>query len=247
MKKKAIRSAFLILITLVIVPATSAYSLTPRLSDADSLSTSTWHKIEGESSPDAGVFRFINTRLANPLFDAVMPVITDFDKSRIILLLLWSALVLFGKSKGKWVALSLIPLLVASDQISSGLLKPLFHRLRPCEVLGNVHFWNRDSGWITTPVEITRVYKSSFSFPSGHAANITASMLFIGLVYRKLLVYLVVIAAIVSFSRIYVGVHWPLDVSAGIALGILLAVFTYFIFKRFTPQEKSPLPADQPG
>ncbi len=247
MGKESIRPAFLILIILVIVQAASAYSLTPRLSGADSLSTSAWPKIQSESSPDARVFRFINTRLANPLFDTVMPVITDFDKSKIILLLLWSALVIFGKSKGKWVALALIPLIAASDQISSGLLKPLFQRLRPCEVLGSVHFWNSDSGWITTPIEVTRSYKSSFSFPSGHAANITASMLFIGLIYRKLLVYLLVIAAIVSFSRIYVGVHWPLDVSAGIVLGILLAALTYYIFKRFAPQEKPVPPACRPG
>jgi undecaprenyl-diphosphatase len=105
-------------------------------------------------------------------------------------------------------------------------------------VLGSVHFWNSDSGWITTPVNITRSYKSSYSFPSGHAANITASMLFLGLVYRKLLIPLILIAAIVSFSRIYVGVHWPLDVAAGIALGIFLAVLTYYFFSRFAPKEK---------
>jgi undecaprenyl-diphosphatase len=214
-------------------------SQTFTLSGTDSLSASAWGKVQNELSPDVKLFRFINIRLANPIFDTIMPIITDFDKSKIILFLLWSALVIFGGSKGKWAAFSLVPLLAASDQISSGLMKPLFQRLRPCEVLGSVHFWNSTSGWVTTPVEITKSYKSSLSFPSGHAANITASMLFLGLIYRKLLSPFLVIEVIISFSRIYVGIHWTLDVATGIALGSLLATLTYLIFRKFAPKGKS--------
>ncbi|MCD6379342.1 phosphatase PAP2 family protein [bacterium] len=246
MVKESVRSALLLIIILGILPEVSAYSLTHHLSDAESLSASTWHRVQDESSPDTKLFRFINTRLANPLFDTVMPVITNFNKSKIILLLVWSALVMFGGSKGKWAALALIPLLVASDQISSNIMKPLFQRLRPCEVLGSVHFWQSGSDWITTPAKVTKSYKSSLSFPSGHAANITASMLFLGLVYRKLLAPFLVIAAIVSFSRIYVGVHWPLDVAAGISLGVLLAVVAYYFFRRFAPKDKPAYKTDKP-
>jgi undecaprenyl-diphosphatase len=127
----------------------------------------------------------------------------------------------------------LIPVIVASDQLSSGVMKPLIERMRPCEVLGNVHLWHGPDGWITTPAELVRSYKSSFSFPSGHAANITASMLFLGLVYRRALAPLLAVAAVVSFSRIYVGVHWPSDVCAGMALGAAIGALAYVLFRRF--------------
>ena len=117
----------------------------------------------------------------------------------------------------------LIPIIAASDQLSSSVMKPIFERLRPCEVLGNVHLWHGPEGWITTPAEVARSYKNSFSFPSSHATNITASMLFLGLVYRRWLAPLLAVALLVSFSRIYIGVHWPSDVLAGMALGAAIA------------------------
>ncbi len=178
------------------------------------------------------LFRLLNGRAANPVFDAIMPPITDFRRSRIFVLVAWSALVIFGGRKGRWAAFMLIPLIVASDQISSSLLKPLVARMRPCEVLGNVRLWHGSEGWIVTPADISGSYKSSFSFPSSHATNITAAMLFLGLVYRRLLVPLLVLALAVSYSRIYVGVHWPLDVAAGMAIGGSLAVIAWLIFKK---------------
>ena len=194
-----------------------------------------WNRIQTESSPDTRIFRFINTGLSNSFLDRVMPFITDFENFRVIVILVWSALVIFGGSRGRWAALALIPIVAASDQLTSSVLKPLFERLRPCEVLGLVRFWSDDFGWITTPAIVTRVYKSSFSFPSAHAANITSSLIFLGLVYRKTLIPLAVIAAAVSLSRIYTGVHWPMDILAGIVLGLLIAAAGYIIFRRYAP------------
>ncbi|MBN1164918.1 MAG: phosphatase PAP2 family protein [Candidatus Krumholzibacteriota bacterium] len=185
-----------------------------------------------ESSPEVKVFRLLNSGAANGIFDRIMPLVTDFNRSKIVLTLIWAALVLFGRAKGRWVALMLIPLITATDQISASLIKPLVGRLRPCEVLGNVHLWSGPEGWIVTPGEIVRSYKSSFSFPSSHATNITAAMLFLGLAYRKLIVPLLLVAFTVSYSRIYIGVHWPLDVAGGMALGALLAGAAWWLFQK---------------
>ena len=181
---------------------------------------------------DEAIFRFLNGSIANPVFDAIMPIVTDFRRWRIVLILVWSLLVLLGGTKGKWAAFMLIPLVAASDQISSNLIKSIVERMRPCEVLGSIHLWYGPEGWITTPTEIVQSYKSSFSFPSSHAANITASMLFLGLIYRRLLVPLLAIAVLVSFSRIYIGVHWPSDVAVGMLIGALLAWPAFAIFRR---------------
>ena len=198
------------------------------------------------TSLDVRAFRILNGALVNPVFDTIMPFATDFDKWRIVVILIWAALVILGKTRGRWAALVLIPVIVVSDQLSSGVMKPLIERMRPCEVLGNVHLWYGPDGWITTPAELVRSYKSSFSFPSGHAANITASMLFLGLVYRRALAPLLAVAAVVSFSRIYVGVHWPSDVLAGMALGAAIGPSAYVLFRRFYREGAKEAAATQP-
>jgi undecaprenyl-diphosphatase len=175
--------------------------------------------VQDDPSVDEKIFRFLNGSIINPVFDAIMPVVTDFRRWRIVLILVWSALVLFGGTKGRWAAFMLIPLVAASDQITSHLIKPAVRRIRPCEILGSIHLWYGPEGWITTPAEVVRSYKPSFSFPSSHAANITASMLFLG------------IALLVSFSRIYIGVHWPSDVAVGMLIGALLAWPATVVFK----------------
>ena len=190
------------------------------------------------TSLDVRAFRLLNGAAINPVFDKVMPVATDFDKWRVAVILIWCALVIFGKARGRWAALMLIPIIAASDQLSSSVMKPIFERLRPCELIGNVHLWLDTDGWITTPAEVARSYKNSFSFPSSHATNITASMLFLGLVYRRWLAPLLAVALLVSYSRIYTGVHWPSDVLAGMLIGAAIAALAYAIFKRFRPAER---------
>ncbi|MDD3642680.1 MAG: phosphatase PAP2 family protein [Candidatus Krumholzibacteria bacterium] len=189
----------------------------------------------GESSLEVRAFRLLNGGAANPVLDAVMPAVTDFDRSRWLLILVWAGLVLFGKRKGRYAALMLIPLIAASDQISASLIKPLVGRMRPCEVLGGVHLWHGAEGWITTPAEVARSYKSSWSFPSSHATNITAGMLFLGLVWRRALPALLAVAVLVSWSRIYIGVHWPLDVLAGMAIGAALGWLAWIVYRRMLP------------
>jgi len=172
---------------------------------------------------EISLFRFLNGAVANPLFDLVMPAATHLDRWRIALLLVWAALVLFGGAKGRWAALGIILLVAAADQLSSSVLKPLVGRTRPCDVIGGVRMWRGEAGWITTPLEATRSWKSSLAFPSSHAANITATMFFLAALYRRARWWLVGLALVVSYSRIYVGVHWPSDVLFGMALGAALA------------------------
>ncbi len=188
---------------------------------------------------DIRIFRYLNGGpIRNPLFDALMPVITDLSRWRVVLLLVWAGLVIIGGSRGRWAALVLIPIIAASDQLSSQVMKPIFERMRPCEVLGGINLWYGPEGWIVTPAEVMGGYKTSFSFPSSHAANITSSMLFLSLVYRRWMALPLTVMALVSFSRIYIGVHWPLDVAVGMALGAVIAILAYLIFRRVYREEK---------
>lgn len=155
---------------------------------------------------DRWLFYLINGAGANGFFDAVMPFLTDFSNFEIPLAIAWVMLMVFGGRRGRVTALVLAVTLLMTDQMSSHVIKPLVQRERPCVELSDVR--------------ALMGLKTSFSFPSSHAANIFGAATVLSLGYRRLTIPFMVIATAVAYSRVYVGVHYPLDVIAGAALGV---------------------------
>ena len=125
--------------------------------------------------------------------------------------------------KSLWILLAIVVLITLSDQLAN-LLKDGVKRFRPCkdpEIGHLVHLVNN-------------YCRSSYGFVSGHAANSFALATFISLLFRNRWVTagMVLWAAVVSYSRIYLGVHYPGDVLCGAILGTLLAVLVYTLLKK---------------
>jgi len=159
---------------------------------------------------DAVVFLFLNNTVANPVFDFLMPIVTESDNWTIPFVLIVLTLLIFGGKKGR-IAVLLVALIVTlSDQLSSHVLKPWIGRIRPCFVVEGVRLLIRQS--------------RSFSFPSSHASNMAAVATLFSVKYPKFKWIYIGIAILVGYSRIYVGVHYPFDVLAGGILGVLCAV-----------------------
>jgi undecaprenyl-diphosphatase len=156
---------------------------------------------------DAFLFYFINISLQNPFFDLIMPLITNAGLYT-IWIVICVIFAIFGGEKGRNVALILF-IAIILGHFSSEILKNLFARPRPYEVLMGVH---------------KLAYEfNSYSFPSGHATEVFIACIIIGKKYGYLIGFLL-LAIVVTFSRVYIGVHYPSDVFAGALLGIGISI-----------------------
>lgn len=110
-----------------------------------------------------------------------------------------------------------------TDQITN-IFKRGFQRLRPCRAPD-----------IADQVRFIAVRCGKYGFFSGHSSNSMAAAIFAGLIlkpfYNKLIYLLVLWSFIVAYSRIYVGVHYPLDIVCGLTFGALSGFLFYKIAK----------------
>jgi undecaprenyl-diphosphatase len=123
-------------------------------------------------------------------------------------------------------------LLTVSDQ-TINFIKDHFQRLRP----GN----NPEIAHLVRAVQ----RRSSFSFFSGHAGNSMGVAVFLFLILRRYLKYMWLIflwPLIFAYSRIYLGLHYPLDIFCGYVFGILMGIVFYQVYRfcrnRFFPEKE---------
>ena len=190
-------------------------------------------------SIDKTLFYFVNTMLANPIFDAVMPPLTDWNKSWIglsIFGVLWLLLVFKGGKKGRVVGAMLVVLVIFTDQFSSHILKPLFARPRPCHDMADHVRLLVDCG-------------SGFSFPSSHAVNNAGFAVFMSYYYRRWMWAFAMYAFLMCFSRVVVGVHYPSDVVGGAVIGAICAALLLYVLnnlvRRFPTLDPSALSGEK--
>jgi undecaprenyl-diphosphatase len=137
--------------------------------------------------------------------------------------LLWIVIVLvLGAAYRRWGVFALTVIAVALADWSAAGLKALIDRPRPP---------------LRYPEPTTLVpVPHDASFPSGHAATSFAAATMLSLAFPRFAPFLYVLAAAVAFSRVYVGVHYPLDVIGGALLGALVAVVLRFLVSRRAQQ-----------
>lgn len=178
---------------------------------------------------DAELFHAINTGLSSPVLDTLLPFCREkWAWAPLYLFLLVFLPLNFGK-KGWILLLALVCAVGLADMTSSSLIKKNVRRLRPCNNPALV-------------VQARVPCGSGYSFTSSHAANHFAAAFFIigilGHHRRWIRPAALVWAGLISFSQVYVGVHYPLDVLAGALLGGLIgwcSVKTLVLFRVWSP------------
>lgn len=190
---------------------------------------------------DKAVFLFFNRTIANPLFDAVMPPITDWNKHWIGIALfasLWILIFWRGGKKGRILMLLLIPLITLSDQVSSTFVKNLVARPRPCHII--------EGHPEVADVRLLVPCGGGFSFPSSHACNNFAFATFLAFYYRRWRGLLFGYATVMALSRMIVGVHYPSDVLGGLMLGVACAYVLQALWDLLGARFSWLVPADAP-
>jgi undecaprenyl-diphosphatase len=159
---------------------------------------------------DERIFRLLNGNWLNPILDRLLPFATDAGNFILPFVVAAIVIVLVGRVRGLRFLVLAVVSVVAADAIGTHIFKYSFLRARPCIVLEDVRLL----------VGCTKLP----SFPSNHAVNATVLATLTSLYMPRLWLPATALAILVGYSRIYVGVHYPLDVLAGSVLGIIVAL-----------------------
>ena len=156
-------------------------------------------------SADTALFHWINLSLANPVFDKLMPFVSDPPGLAAALAVVLPAVLWKGGARARVCAAMVLLCLCVGDWVIASEIKHAVARPRPFRVLPDARLLIGIGG--------------SYSMPSSHAMNWFGAAMVTAIYYWRSIFVMLPLAALVGFSRIYNGVHYPSDVLAGAILG----------------------------
>jgi undecaprenyl-diphosphatase len=175
---------------------------------------------------DHSVFKFINSNLKSKFLDFYVSLISYcdsryFNLSFFVILIISIEILWNNKKERFWTVMILLASILAIGTIITLFLKHYFERLRPLKILGDKN--------VNTFFE--KIYYNAF--PSEHTQIAFSVCTFMFVIVRKYWYWYLILALGVSFERIYAGSHFPSDVLAGAAIGILSAYATIVLFRKY--------------
>jgi len=169
---------------------------------------------------DQTIFLLINRTLQNPVFDQVMPALSNKWLGFVVVGVVVPCLFLrYGRRV--WPVIALAVVAVALSDLGAGLLKHAVQRVRPCHAIPDVHLL----------AGCTR----SFAMPSNHASNMFALAGAVGGLLPSWRWVLLPLAGCVAYSRVYLGVHYPSDVLIGAICGVAIGLSLALTARRIAP------------
>lgn len=166
---------------------------------------------------EAQLLLFLQNCVRNPILDPLMMFITKLGDGGVFWLIFTAVLLVFKKTR--CIGLYCMAAIVFDVLIVNVLVKPIVGRIRPYEVIEGL-------------ICMVGPQKDP-SFPSGHTAfSFAAGFAFFLKAPKKFGIPALILAVLIGFSRLYVGVHYPTDVIAGLIFGIICALLSVFVMDR---------------
>ena len=183
---------------------------------------------------DSKLFLYLNN-LGTPKFDTFWISLSMIEANILMYLFLIFLLFYTQKTRPKFLYIfylfSVIALMITITDQGANIFKDSFQRLRPCyneSIKDSLRLVKENCG-------------GKYGFFSAHASNSFSLAIFFGLLFKNRIRYIIIItmiyALLISYSRIYLGVHFPIDIivgsSFGICVGIIMYSFVYLKFLKF--------------
>ena len=172
---------------------------------------------------DFDILFFIRDHVRNPIMNSIVAFYTTLGDDGIIWIVLGVILLIPKKTRkcGIMVLAALLVMLVTNNLI----LKNIVARPRPYATHPEL---------VEDIANLIHVPKS-YSFPSGHTVSAMAAACTVFSQHKKMGIVALVCATLMGLSRLYVGVHFPTDVYAGMIVGALIALFVWYATKKLSP------------
>ncbi len=173
---------------------------------------------------DGDILLWIQDNLRADWLDPIIKAITYLGNGGIFWILVCILLMLIKKTRATGAVCSCS--LAVTFLINNLILKNVIARVRPYEAIES----------------LTRIIgaQSDFSFPSGHSgASFAVAVVIFMEMPKKYGIPAVILAFLIALSRLYVGVHYPSDVIAGIATGTVYAVICVMVYRKFFKDRRS--------
>ena len=170
---------------------------------------------------DGNILLWIQEHVRNAVLTPVMTFITHLGDAGWIWIALTAVFLILPKYRkcGVRMAIALILDLILCNLV----LKPLAARPRPC--------------WIDEQVKLLVAAPKDYSFPSGHSAASFAAAVSIFVMHKKEGAAALILACLIAFSRLYLGVHYPTDVLTGFVIALVGSTLSVWIV-RTKPEDK---------
>ncbi|OPJ63846.1 phosphatase PAP2 family protein [Clostridium oryzae] len=171
---------------------------------------------------DAAILLFIKNNMHSYLMDKTMIFMTRLGNGGLIWFVICILLIL--SKRYRRAGFTALTALVITTILGEGIIKHIVRRARPFTNIEDMKLL------IARPI--------SYSFPSGHTGASFAAATVLSKYFKKYSLFIFVLAVLIAFSRLYLYVHYPTDVLAGVILGIISGIMANSFVNKYVYKRK---------